>query len=232
MIGLQGSALDCEGDRSVKIIRGDVQARPTGEMSWPCPADTTASGACGGEVPSDLAATVVVEALGDELRPGEAPRTPQQGSGDINRVPAGNAHLSRSRAVAGARLLLICGLPGAGKTTLAKRLAPEVSAVRLCPDEWKHDLGLDYYDDEGRIRAGSARLWRLGQELLELGQSVILENGYFGGGEGHDSCRLQRHGARGLAVELHYLEAPVDELWRRLEVRNGQAPPGHGADRA
>jgi hypothetical protein len=27
-------------------------------------------------------------------------------------------------------------------------------------------------------------------------------------------------------VELHYLEAPVDELWRRLEVRNERALPG------
>ncbi len=95
--------------------------------------------------------------------------------------------------------------------------------MRLCPDEWKHDLGLDYYDDEGRIRL-EARLWRLGQELLELGQSVILENGFWAREE-RDELRLAAR-ARGLAVELHYLEAPVDELWRRLEVRNGQALPG------
>jgi predicted kinase len=31
--------------------------------------------------------------------------------------------------------------------------------------------------------------------------------------------------ALGVAVELHYLEAPVDQLWRRLEVRNEQALP-------
>jgi predicted kinase len=122
-----------------------------------------------------------------------------------------------------ARLILICGLPGSGKTTLAKQLATEVPAVRLCPDEWKHDLGIDYYDEQSRVRL-EKRLWRLGQELLGLGQSVILENGFWAREE-RDALRL---GARnlGVSVELHYLEAPVDELWRRLEVRNGEAKPG------
>jgi len=67
--------------------------------------------------------------------------------------------------MAATRLVLICGLPGSGKTTLAKQLAAETKAVRLCPDEWKHDLGIDYYDDEARVRL-EGRLWRLGQELL------------------------------------------------------------------
>jgi len=30
----------------------------------------------------------------------------------------------------------MCGLPSAGKTTLAKQLECETKAVRLCPDEW------------------------------------------------------------------------------------------------
>ncbi len=77
-----------------------------------------------------------------------------------------------------ARLILICGLPGSGKTTLAKQLASEVPAVRFCPDEWKHDLGIDYYEEQSRVRL-EERLWRLGQELLGLGQSVIFENGFW-----------------------------------------------------
>jgi len=74
-----------------------------------------------------------------------------------------------------ARLILICGLPGSGKTTLARQLAQEVRAVRLSPDEWKHALGIDYYDEEARVRLEN-RLWRLAQELLTLGQNVIMEN--------------------------------------------------------
>jgi len=35
-----------------------------------------------------------------------------------------------------ARLYLLVGLPGAGKTTKARQLAVEASALRLTPDEW------------------------------------------------------------------------------------------------
>lgn len=122
-----------------------------------------------------------------------------------------------------ARLILICGLPGSGKTTLAKQLAPNVPAVRLCTDEWKHDLGIDYYDERRRVQL-EKRLWRLGRELLTLGQSVILENGFWAREE-RDELRLAAR-SLGVPVELHYLEAPVDELWRRLEIRNEEAEPG------
>jgi predicted kinase len=122
-----------------------------------------------------------------------------------------------------ARLILICGLPGSGKTTLATQLAPKLRAVRFCPDEWKHDLDIDYYDEPRRVRL-EARLWRLGQELLTLGQSVIFENGFWAREERDELRRAAR--VLGVPVELHYLEVPVDELWRRLEVRNERALPG------
>ena len=125
--------------------------------------------------------------------------------------------------MAAPRLILICGLPGSGKTTLAKQLAPKLRAVRLSPDEWKHDLAIDYYDEPRRVLL-EARLWRLGQELLGLSQSVILENGFWARDERDELRRAARE--LGVPVELHYLHAPVDELWRRLEVRNERALPG------
>ena len=121
------------------------------------------------------------------------------------------------------RLILMCGLPGSGKTTLAKRLASEVPAVRLSPDDWKHALGMDYYDEPGRKRL-EARLWLLAQELLTLGQSVVMENGFWAREE-RDELRLAGR-TLGATVELHFLEAPLDELWRRLALRNAEPMPG------
>jgi len=121
------------------------------------------------------------------------------------------------------RLILICGLPGSGKTTLARRLASELRAVRLSPDEWKHALAMDYYDEDGRVRL-EARLWVLAQELLGLGQSVVMEHGFWAREE-RDELRIAGR-KLGAAVELHFLDAPVDELWRRLDLRNERPAPG------
>ena len=41
------------------------------------------------------------------------------------------------------RLVLLCGLPASGKTTLARELADLYDAVRLNPDEWELALGID-----------------------------------------------------------------------------------------
>jgi predicted kinase len=128
-----------------------------------------------------------------------------------------------SSVVRRARLILICGLPGSGKTTLGQRLAQEIRAVRLSPDEWKHALGIDYYDEAARVRL-EKRLWALAHELLMLRQSVIMENGFWAREE-RDELRLAAR-SLGATVELHYLAAPVEELWRRLELRNEQVKPG------
>jgi predicted kinase len=138
----------------------------------------------------------------------------------VARVPGG---VPAWRVVSGARLVLICGLPGSGKTTLARQLAPRLGAVRLSPDEWKHDLGIDYYDEPARVRL-ERRLWVLARELLALGQSVVMEHGFWAHEE-RDELRLAAR-ELGVAVELHVLDVPVEELWRRLEVRNALGAAG------
>ena len=115
------------------------------------------------------------------------------------------------------RLILICGLPGAGKTTLAKRLEHERHAVRLCPDEWKARLGVDFYDAGFRARL-EACLLAFTENLLRLGQDVILEFGFWARSERDELRETAR--AMGAAVELHFLDVPLTELWRRVEQRN------------
>ena len=114
-------------------------------------------------------------------------------------------------------LLLVCGLPGSGKTTVARRLEQETGAIRLNIDEWVSDLGVDFFDFEFRRRLES-RLYDHGITLLKLGLSIILEDGVWT----RDERDRHREIARklGATTELHYFDLSFGELWRRLESRN------------
>jgi predicted kinase len=122
----------------------------------------------------------------------------------------------------GRRLIIVCGLPGSGKTTLAKAIEGRLGAIRFSPDEWMDDLSLDLYDEERRGKIEGLQ-WKLGQQLLALGLVVIIEWGTWGRSE-REALRL---GARalGAAVELHYLSAPEDILFERIERRRMESPP-------
>jgi predicted kinase len=123
--------------------------------------------------------------------------------------------------VSEARLILTCGLPGAGKTALARQLAADRRAVRLTTDEWLWALGSTPWDTPTQERV-EHELWRLAQEVLRLGLSVVLDFGLWARTE-RDEMRSVARGF-GVGVELHYLEVPADELWRRIEARNAEPP--------
>jgi len=122
----------------------------------------------------------------------------------------------------GGRLIIVCGLPGSGKTTHAKQVEQELRAVRFCPDEWMDALGIGLWDAGVRERIEKLQ-WKLAQEILALGQNVVIEWGTWGRSE-RDALRV---GARaiGAAVELHFIDAPVELLFDRIRRRNRESPP-------
>jgi predicted kinase len=125
-----------------------------------------------------------------------------------------------------ATLFLLCGLPGAGKTTLAKQLEQEHAALRLCPDEWIATLLADPNDaaELDRLRTPVETVqWMVAQRALVLGLDVILENGFWSRAE-RDSYRAQAE-ALGAQVQLYYLDVSRAELWARLKRRNANLPP-------
>src|SRR5258708_5633784 len=72
-----------------------------------------------------------------------------------------------------ATLHLICGLPGSGKTTLAKQLERDLPALRLAPDEWMARIVGDGFDDAKRA-AVEAVQWEIAARALSLGINVSL----------------------------------------------------------
>jgi predicted kinase len=82
-----------------------------------------------------------------------------------------------------ATLVLIVGLPGAGKTTRAKELATRHHAIRLTPDEWMIPLfGLCWREPlaSGRRDVLEGRLISVALQALRLETSVVLDFGFWG----------------------------------------------------
>ena len=122
-----------------------------------------------------------------------------------------------------ATLHLMVGLPCSGKTTLARVLEQQHSALRLTPDEWQVRLfGQDAEDPlhDARHSLIEALQWEVAERALTLGTSVILDFGFW--------AREEREGYRlrakqlGARSEVHFLDVSTDELLRRLAQRNLQ----------
>lgn len=126
-----------------------------------------------------------------------------------------------------ATLFLICGLPGAGKTTLAKEIELARPALRLCPDEWIASIIADVTDrtELARLRSPVESIqWEVAKRALILGVDVVLEWGFWSKAE-RTYYRRQAE-ALGAHVELRYLAVDRDELWARLSKRNANLPLG------
>lgn len=123
---------------------------------------------------------------------------------------------------------MICGLPGSGKTTLAKKLEKERGSLRLCADEWIVGLyGEHIACDRDRLYAVrevvEAFQFDLAEKMIARGIDVILENGFW---SRRERLALREKFERlGGKVELVFLDVPRDILWGRLEKRNGNLPP-------
>ena len=83
-------------------------------------------------------------------------------------------------------------------------------------------LAINLWDETGRA-AIEALQWKLAQQLLTLGLTAIIEWGTWGRSE-RDTLRLAAR-ALDAAVELHYLSAPLDVLFERLQRRGMENPP-------
>ena len=115
------------------------------------------------------------------------------------------------------RLIVITGLPGSGKTTLATELASSMPAVRMCPDDWMAASGIDLWNGPARASIEAFQL-TLSLQLLREGCNVIVEWGVWARAERDELRDAAR--SIGAPVELRFVTASADELWRRITERD------------
>lgn len=128
-----------------------------------------------------------------------------------------------------AKLILVCGSTGAGKTTYSISLAKEIRAVRFSIDPWMQTLygkdmkSLDFSWMMERVYRCYEQIWDVSQQILNLNGTVILDLGF--------TTKVQREHfttkAQTLNIdcELHFLDVPVEVRKQRVKERNINKDP-------
>ena len=120
-----------------------------------------------------------------------------------------------------ATLILMAGLPGAGKTTRARELAATHHALRLTPDHWMIPLFGDSMAD-GKRWVLEGRLISVALQALRLGTSVVLDYGLSGRDERSALRWLAR--SAGAACQVVYLPVDKDVQLARIAHRQETTP--------
>ncbi|WP_370979528.1 AAA family ATPase [Agaribacterium sp. ZY112] len=128
-----------------------------------------------------------------------------------------------------ARLILVCGPTGAGKTTHSVALAKEIGAVRFSIDPWMQTLfskdikEIEYTWMIERVNRCYNQIWEVSEQILALGGKVILDLGF----TTKEQRLLFSDKAKGLGLnaELHYLNANTECRRERVNKRNTEKDP-------
>lgn len=123
------------------------------------------------------------------------------------------------------KIILICGLVGAGKSTEAHKLEAQHNMVRFAMDEWlaclysaDQDDVMDYEWTVARIERIESQIWSLAQQIMSAGISVILDLGFLK--QDHRQKFYDLAAQADLAIETHLIEAHIDTRWQRVGYRN------------
>ncbi len=129
---------------------------------------------------------------------------------------------------------LLCGMVGAGKTTLARQIAERHNGVRFTLDEWMRRLhGGLRYDDPAYVAALAAcqgLIWDTAQQVLASGHDVVLDWNQWSCARRAEWASVAR--AVGALPIVHFLDVSVDLAVERAVGRADSDPFSHELDEA
>ncbi|MFK7805522.1 MAG: AAA family ATPase [Anaerolineae bacterium] len=118
------------------------------------------------------------------------------------------------------KLYLITGHTGAGKSTIAKRMAKELPAFYLSHDELlvlAYGDNIEKLDFKNCCERLDVLIWKQAKQLFGLNIDIVLEG--YGSREMRDGVRTEA-AKIGYVVEVIWVECPAEERLRRVHERN------------
>lgn len=117
-------------------------------------------------------------------------------------------------------LVLVCGLPGTGKSTIARNLASRMNAAILRTDSVRKELieKPEYSDEEKELVYRTTLL--IAKYLLSAGKSVIIDGTFY-----KKSLRARAYEVAektGSALEIIECTCPEDVIIKRMKRRKGR----------
>lgn len=124
-----------------------------------------------------------------------------------------------------ARIHLICGATGAGKSTYAEQLAQDIGGLRFSIDEWmqqlhnkdkpEQDLFEWFYE---RVQRNCVQMRTLAERLADLNVPAIFDCGLTNAQE--RAIFTDWAEEKGLSLHLHFVDVATEIRWQRVQHRN------------
>ena len=128
-------------------------------------------------------------------------------------------------------IYLICGTPGTGKTTYAKKLSKENDAVLYSLDDQMHERYGENHECDLSIREYATKYELLLTVIdhVKAGKNVILDYGFF---KNKERKWYRELAARfGVGSELHFVTTEYDVQLGRVLKRNKEEKNVHEIDK-
>lgn len=126
-----------------------------------------------------------------------------------------------------ARIHLICGATGAGKTTYSAGLTTDLRAVRFSIDEWMQrlhnadkpaEMRFEWFYE--RVQRNGAQMRAMAEQLCEIDVPAVFDCGFTNAAERAIFADWAEE--MGYSVQLHFVDVPADIRWTRVQKRNAE----------